>query len=205
MRERLRIAHDLHDTLVQSLVALAPQLHLIRKVAGRDANPRVIDELARAEQAVRDGLALARAALTDLRADNVESQGLGAALETLGLRFTDRTGIHVLADLNQRAGAAEGWRAEALYRICEEALRNIEWHASASRVELALSVDDSGALTLVVADDGVGYDPDRIKAGHFGLIGMREKAESIGARFTLGTAPGKGVRIQIVAPPLPPD
>lgn len=202
MHERLRIAHDLHDTLIQSLVALAPQIRLIRKVAGPDADPRLIDELARAEQAVHDGLARGRAALTDLRAAKDEySPGLVTALETLVDRFVDRTGIDVRMDIDQCAGAAKGERAEAFYRICEEAFRNIEWHASAHRVRLTLSIEDSGTQTLVIDDDGIGFMPERIKPGHFGLIGMREKAESIGALFTLETAPGKGVRIEIAAPP----
>jgi signal transduction histidine kinase len=109
----------------------------------------------------------------------------------------------IIFDCPKRGAEAE--KAEALYRVCEEALRNIEWRASASRVDLSLFVDDSGTHTLIVADDGVGFIPDRIEAGHFGLIGMREKAESIGALFTLDSAPGKGVRIRIVAPPLRRD
>ncbi len=199
MRERLRIAHDLHDTLVHSLVALVPQLRLIRKVAGAGADARLIEEVDHAEAAARDGLARARAALSDLRAQNVEPQGLSAALETLGRRFSERTGVPVLVEIEQRARMVGGDMAEAFYRIAEEALRNAELHADASEIRLSLRADDTDIFTLDVADDGRGFDPSLEATGHFGLVGMREQAEMIGASLTLVTAPERGVRIRVVA------
>ncbi len=201
MRERLRIAHDLHDTLVHSLVALVPQLRLIRKVAGAKADERLVDELDRAETAARDGLARARAALSDLRGQNVEPQGLPAALETLGRRFSERTGVPALVDIDPRAADPRADVAEAFYRIAEEALRNAELHASAAQVGIYLSADEDGAHTLVIADDGKGFDSRKTVEGHFGLVGMREQAEMIGAYFTVDTEPGGGVRIGIVTSP----
>ncbi len=205
MRERLRIAHDLHDTLVHSLVALAPQLRLIRRVAGPGADRPLLDELDHADAAVRDGLARARAALSDLRSQNVEPHGLGAALENLGRRFNERTGVHAVVDIDQSARDAEGEMAEVFFRIAEEALRNAELHSSAARVGISLTADEAGTHTLVIADDGRGFDLDEVAFGHFGLIGMREQAEMIGARFTLDSERGGGVRIQIVAPRLRAD
>jgi PAS domain S-box-containing protein len=202
MRERLRIAHDLHDTLVHSLVALVPQLRLIRKVAGAKADERLVDELDRAENAAREGLTRARAALSDLRSHNVEPQGLGAALETLGRRFSERTGVAALVDFDPRAADPQPEIAEVFFRIAEEALRNAELHASATRVGVYLSADEDGTHTLVIADDGRGFDSRQAVEGHFGLTGIREQAELIGAIFTLDTEPGGGVRIGIVAPPL---
>jgi PAS domain S-box-containing protein len=199
MRERLRIAHDLHDTLVHSLVALAPQLRLIRKVAGAGAGEKLLEELGHADAAVRDGLARARAALSDLRAQNVEPQGLSAALETLGRRFSERTGVPVLVEIEQRAHGAGGEMAEAFYRITEEALRNAELHASADEVRVSLSADDSGTFTLIIADDGRGFDPSQEPIGHFGLVGMREQAEMVGGRFAVFARPDAGVRIEVVA------
>jgi PAS domain S-box-containing protein len=200
MRERLRIAHDLHDTLVHSLVALAPQIRLIRKVAGADAPARVVEELRLAEQAVRAGLARARAAIGDLRRQPIESAGLGAALEALALRFAARTGIHILVDLDPRAENLGPDAPAAFYRIVEEALRNAELHAQPTRVDIVFAADDAAGVTLVIADDGCGFDPRRIPEGHFGLIGMRERAELIGAALTLDSAPGDGTRILVVAP-----
>ena len=200
MRERLRIAHDLHDTLVQSLVALAPQLRLIRKVAGADASPRLLEELTHADNAVREGLSRARAALADLRGQTIETQGLGAALEALAARFAARSGVHALAEIDQSARAISGEAADTLYRIAEEALRNVELHANARSVVLRLSRNSSGALILVVADDGQGFDPAAVEFGHFGLIGMREQAELVGAAFHLRAQQGVGVRIEVEVP-----
>jgi PAS domain S-box-containing protein len=205
MRERLRIAHDLHDTLVHSLVALVPQLRLIRKVAGAKADARLVDELVRAETAAREGVSRARAALSDLRSQNVEPQGLAAALETLVRRFSERTGAPAEVAVDPRANDPQPEIAEVFYRIAEEALRNSELHASATRIGVFLSADDDGTHTLVIADDGRGFDQQQRVEGHFGLIGMREQAEMIGAHFTLDTEPGGGVRIGIVAPPLSRD
>ncbi len=203
MRERLRIAHDLHDTLVQSLVALAPQLRLIRKVAGPDASPRLLEELTHADSAVREGLARARAALGDLRGQTIEAQGLGAALAALATRFAERTGVHALAEIDERARPASGAEAATLYRIAEEALRNVELHANARSVSLRLAADFSGALAMTVADDGHGFDTAEVAAGHFGLMGMREQAELIGASFDLRARKGGGVRIDVVVSPEP--
>ncbi|MCW2273378.1 PAS domain S-box-containing protein [Rhodoblastus acidophilus] len=199
MRERLRIAHALHDTLVHSLVALSPQIRLIRKTAGLDAPTRLMEELAFAEQAVRDGLSRARAAIADLRSHPLEPEGLGAALEGLARRFADRTGVHVLVDLDARVKSLGPEVADTFYRIAEEGLRNAELHAQPTSVGVTLAVDENGAATLVIDDNGRGFDPNQPPSGHYGLIGIRERAEMIGAQFNLASAPGVGTRIVVVA------
>jgi len=205
MRERLRIAHALHDTLVHSLVALSPQIRLIRKTAGSDAPPRLAEELAFAEQAVRDGLKRARAAIADLRGQALAPEGLGAAIETLARRFSDRTGVHVLVDLDTRVATLGPELAETFHRIVEEGLRNAELHAQPTSVGITVAVDESGAATLVIDDDGRGFDPDQAHAGHYGLVGIRERAEMIGARFSLASKPGAGTRIVVIAHATPQD
>jgi len=200
IRERLRIAHALHDTLVHSLVALAPQIRLIRKTAGSAASSRLMEELGFAEQAVRDGLARARAAIADLRAQPLQPEGLASALETLARRFGEHTGLHVRVDLDARATTPDPDVAETFLQIAEEALRNAELHAQASLVSLRLTADRDGGASLEIADDGRGFEPDRAPEGHYGLVGMRERAEMIGARFSLESRPGGGARIVVEAP-----
>lgn len=200
MRERLRIAHDLHDTLVQSLAALVPQLRLIRKVAGPNIDPTLADELARAETAAKDGLTRARAAISEIRNHHIQPEGLGAALEGVANRFSARTGINVLLDIDPACASLQGDNAETLFRIVEEALRNAEWHAEPERVGIYLTGDDMGAATLVVADDGRGFDASASFPDHYGLIGMREQADMIGAHFAIDSAPGAGTRIEIKIP-----
>jgi signal transduction histidine kinase len=201
MRERLRIAHDLHDTLVQSLVALVPQIRLIRKVLTSGDSLGAGDELNRAEKAARDGLSQARAALGDLRRATIAPDGFAAALENLARRFNERTGVAIVVEMDAGARAIAGEVADALHRIAEEALRNAEWHAHPTHVGIHVTTDDRVGLSMSIADDGRGFDPELTAAGHFGLIGMREQAELIGGKFALDTGAGRGANVRIELPP----
>lgn len=205
MRERLKIAHDLHDTIVHALVAVVAQLGLVRKIVDR-APERSIDEIARADAAARQGLAQARAALGQVRFERAGLDGLGAALARAAQRFEARTGVAVALSVAPHAAALAGERAEILYRIVEEALRNIETHANAAQVRLSAQTTDAHAI-IEIADDGCGFDPNRRRDGHYGLVGMAEQAEMIGGRLEVETAPGAGARLIARAPldPAAPD
>ena len=84
----------------------------------------------------------------------------------------------------------------AMYRMAQEALNNIVKHARARRVEMRLRFDRRG-LVLTVEDDGIGFEPRRIPAGHFGLGIMRERAHGIGARLSIRSARGSGTRLRL--------
>ena len=87
-----------------------------------------------------------------------------------------------------------------MFRIVEEALRNVERHARARTIEVELAHDGGdtgGRFTVRVCDDGLGFDPEAPAAGHFGLVGMREQAALIGAELKLDSAPGQGTRVQL--------
>ena len=207
VRERLRMARDLHDTLAHSMMALLTEIRLLRKLI--DTNPGLLrEELANAEAAAQDGLREARAAITALRHNAVRDIGLGASLAQLLKRFEDRKGLAVSFESDDGADALADSRAEALYRIAEEALHNVDRHAHATRVEASARVrrrdfaGEHGAAVLEVsiADDGVGFDADALQPGHFGLRGMREQAELIGARLELSSASQHGTRVTIEMP-----
>lgn len=198
-RERLRIARDLHDTLAHSLMALLTQIRLARKLRARLSADELDAELARAEQAAAEGLAESRSAIRSIRASDVRDTGLGPALEQLARRFTERSGIEagLCADAATAAWADE--RAEVAYRIAEEALRNVERHAQAGKVTMTLRAADSepAGLVLEIADDGRGFDPSTSGAGRFGLTGMREQAQLIGARLDIRSVLGHGTRVML--------
>lgn len=209
-RERLRMARDLHDTLAHSLMALLTQLRLLRKLKGKLAADEFDAELARAEQVAASGLGEARAAITQLRHGTVREQGLGAALRELVSRFGERTGV--AATLRARGWAADlaDARAETLYRIVEEALRNVERHAHARAVTVeiddeptapASSADPTPRARVVVRDDGVGFDTAAPRPGHYGLLGIREQAELIGANLQVHSAPGRGTEVRLLIAP----
>ncbi|MCC2109738.1 MAG: hypothetical protein KDJ40_20130 [Hyphomicrobiales bacterium] len=102
-------------------------------------------------------------------------------------------------DLDEEITSVHGDLAERLYRIAEEALRNIERHAQAScvRISAAVSRDD---VSIEIADDGRGFEADAAHPGHYGLAGMAEQAQMIGGHFVVQTSPGQGARIVIRAP-----
>jgi len=201
-RERLRIARDLHDTLAHSLMALLTQIRLVRKLHGRMDAAQLDEELGRAEEVATTGLSESRAAIAQMRDNGVRHAGLGAAVQDLTQRFSARTGVAVALALDEVVAKFTDERAETVFRIIEEALRNVERHASAHTVNVELRcTSTAGAGTLVqleVADDGVGFDPALPRTGHYGLRGIHEQATLIGAKLGVLSEPGKGTRIVLV-------
>ena len=196
VRERLQIARDLHDTLAHSMMAMLSEVRLLRKLQERD--PAALpDELARAEAVAHDGLNEARSAINQMRGNSVRDTGLGPAIAKAAERFKDRTGVSVETLIDADAARFGDERAEVIFRMTEEALRNIERHARASRVRLGLQISDGTHLRLFIEDDGIGFDPAVRHPGHFGLVGLREQAQLIGAEFTLKSAPDSGTELQL--------
>ena len=159
VRERLKIARDLHDTLAHSMMAILSEIRFLRRLQARDP-AAVPEELARAEQVAHEGLKEARTAITQMRVNAVRDTGLGAALSSEFERFINRTGLtgEFSADVESARFGDE--RAETILRMAQEALRNVERHAMASRVTVRLQTTDGTQLRLQIEDDGVGFDPE---------------------------------------------
>jgi signal transduction histidine kinase len=202
-RERLRLARDLHDTLAHSLMSLLTQIRMVRKLRARLAEDELEAELARAEAVAASGLAEARAAIGQMRHNGVRETGLGAALGELLARFQERSGVATALQVDRDAAGLADERAETVFRIVEEALHNVERHAQARSVSLRLgsatpALGPSGRrLTLELADDGIGFDPDLARPGHYGLRGIEEQAALIGAHLDLHSRPGQGTRVAL--------
>ncbi len=195
-RERLRLARELHDTLAHSLMALLQQIRLTRKLRERLTPDEMAAELGRAEEVAAHGLAEARAAITQMRHGGVRDSGLVAALLELLARFAERTGLQTSFAAAGPAADLADERAETLYRIVEECLRNIERHARASAVVLTLqAIADRAAITI--SDDGVGFDPAAAHPGHYGVRGIGEQAALIGATLSIDSRPGAGTRVRL--------
>lgn len=204
-RERLRIARDLHDTLAQSLMALLTQIRLVRKLRHRMDGDELDAELGRAEEVAGSGLANARSVIGQIRDSGVRDTGLGPALEGLVRHFGQRSGVDVRLRTDAVAAACADERAEAVYRIVEEALRNVERHAGAQTVEVDLGASPGHAaagaeIAVAVCDDGVGFDPGQRSPGHFGLTGMRELATLVSGELEIRSAPGAGTRVRLKVP-----
>ncbi|MFF3787320.1 GAF domain-containing sensor histidine kinase [Streptomyces sp. NPDC001933] len=197
--ERSRLAHELHDAVSQKLFSL--------RLTAQAATALVDRDPARAKGELQQVAALAAEAVDELRAAVVELRP--AALDEDGLVATLRTQIQVLDRAHTARVTFEslGIRAlpaaqeEALLRVSQEALHNALRHSGAEHVGVTLARHDSGTL-LRITDDGGGFEPTAIRqAGrHLGLVSMRDRANGVGGRLTVESAPGKGTTIEMEVP-----
>jgi signal transduction histidine kinase len=202
VRERLKIARDLHDTLAHSMMAILSEIRFLRKLQARE--PKALTkELARAESIAQAGLEEARDAITQMRVTAVRESGLGPALAVMFERFMNLTGISGNFHADDAASRFGDERAETLVRIAQEALRNIERHSKATHVILRLESGDETVLELRIEDNGIGFDPLQIPPGHFGIVGLREQADLIGAQLDIQSKPEGGMRVRVVLGLLP--
>ncbi len=192
--ERHRLARELHDDTIQSLIALNQRLQLARTAA----DPALAGQLAEMEQLATDTIADLRRLTRDLRPSYLDDLGLAPALGLLAREATATLGIPVAFTSSGEPRRLPPPVELAAYRIAQEALRNAGRHARASHVTLALDFAADRA-TLTVTDDGVGFDAARVSelalGGHFGLLGARERAEAVGATLAVDAAPGAGTRV----------
>ncbi|HYP71894.1 MAG TPA: histidine kinase, partial [Variovorax sp.] len=196
VRERLRLARDLHDTLAHSMMAMLTEIRVLKRLAV--SRPEALpDELVRAEQAAREGLVEARLAIDQLRSNPVRDLGLGAALAELAKALSDRSGIALDCDVDAHIEGLAAEPAQTVYRMCEEILRNVERHAGAQLVRVRLAHGPDGSVELEIADDGVGFEPGTDATGHYGLVGLAEQAEAIGADLEISSKPGAGTRVKL--------
>jgi signal transduction histidine kinase len=192
-RERNRMARDLHDTLAHSLSALTVQLEALRTLLANDpeAARAAVEELA---GLARQGLEDSRQAIQALRSDPVQTWGLAGAIRDLLRGFEARTGVGAELSLAGEEPDLTTEEAQALYRIAEEALANVERHASARQVAVRLACG-ADRIDLVIRDDGTGFDPAAVGADHYGLAGMQERASLVGATLEVTSRPGGGTEI----------
>jgi signal transduction histidine kinase len=195
VRERLKIARDLHDTLAHSMMAMLSEIRFLRRLQTRD--PTALgDELARAEKLAHEGLQEARSAITQMRVTAVRETGLGPALANTFERFIDHTGLAGDFNADEIAARFGDERAETILRMAQEALRNVERHAGATRVTVRLQANDT-VLELRIEDNGIGFDPDALRPGHYGIVGLREQAELIGAELRIDSKPNEGTTFRL--------
>jgi signal transduction histidine kinase len=196
VRERLRLARDLHDTLAHSMMEMLAEVRTLRMLYEHDPR-RLGAELERAEELARQGLKEAREAVSHMRVNTVRDLGLGPALAAAVNRFAERTGLEASYSADPQAASFADARAETMFRIAEESLRNIDQHAQARSVRVALKDAGDGTIELSIADDGVGFDPAAPHPGHYGVLGIREQAHLIDAELELRSAPGAGATVKV--------
>ncbi len=199
--ERLRLARELHDDTVQSLIALGQRLERAEKAIAQNPNS-CAEHLEGLRRATRTMVQDVRRLIGDLRPIYLDDLGLVTALEMLAAASPagHRPTLTVRGAVRRLAPDLE----LSLYRIVQSALKNAEQHAHAAHVSVELSFDDQ-AVHVIVQDDGVGFDvpdsPDELaRQGHFGLLGMRERAMLFGGSLMLTSRPGHGTRVEATLP-----
>jgi signal transduction histidine kinase len=200
LRERERIARELHDTLLQGLQGLmlsfkSAAAHFPANHAGREAMDRA---LVRAEETLTEG----RARVQDLRATDVPHE-LSELLALAALKLGADAALKVRMVTEGRPRELHPLVSQELVRIGEEAVFNAIRHAEARSFEIGVAYG-SDRLTVRFSDDGRGIEPQVVRdggrTGHYGLRGMRERALRIQGDFSLTSASGAGAEIQVVVP-----
>jgi signal transduction histidine kinase len=198
MEERQRIARELHDSVSQALYGIGLGARTARRRLGDSASPEVIEPIDYIVQLAESGLAETRALIFELVPESLEQQGLVLALERQAAATRSRNRLTVDAYLCEEP--AIPLRAkEALYRIAQESLHNIAKHANATEVTLRLSTDDTHA-TLLVQDNGRGFDTSAEFPGHLGLRSMEERARKVGGLYQIESDVGVGTSVSVSVP-----
>jgi len=195
-RERNRLARELHDTLAHTLSGLAVQLETTQ--AYWDAEPETArDLLARSLAATRSGLNETRRALKALRASPIDDLGLLLSLQKLAESAAERGKLNLSLSLPEQITSLSPDVEQCLYRITQESLENVVYHANAQTLVVQLTMSEE-TIRLKVEDDGLGFDMKQPQTtGHYGLPGMRERAQAVGGELTVSSRPGQGTWIQL--------
>ena len=198
-QERNRLARELHDTLAHTLSAVNIQLKALEALWETDP-AAAKSRLTQMQAITRNGLNDARRALQELRARPIEELGLAMAIRRLIQQAAERAGFVFQISIPPEFRGLTPSIEQQVYRIAEEALNNIVRHAEAKRVILLLEKERQ-SLRLMIKDNGVGFDIDRAgQNGHYGLIGMRERADLIQGRLSVESEPGEGTTLDLRVP-----
>jgi PAS domain S-box-containing protein len=192
--ERNRLARDLHDAVTQTLFSASllaevlPEIMAMNEAEGK----KRLQEL---RQLTRGALAEMRTLLFELRPNALVDTPLPDLLRQLAEATIGRARLPVEFNASGEANLPPDVQV-ALYRMVQEALNNVVKYARANQAALNLRLGPD-AVRITVVDDGVGFDPDNIPSGHFGLKIMRERAEAVGARVSIYSEPGQGTQITL--------
>lgn len=194
--ERNRLARELHDTLAHTLSAVAVQLEA--HDAQLESDPEEAKQtLKQSRQLVRNALQEARRAVQALRASPLDDLGLVRALHYLVDSVAERSGLPITLDMPDELDELPPEVEQSIYRITEEALNNTVRHANAQHAAVSLR-RERDKIHLEITDDGLGFDPAPVSSdGHYGLVGMRERALLCNGHLDIRSTPGAGTIVHL--------
>jgi two-component system nitrate/nitrite sensor histidine kinase NarX len=204
LEERSSLAHELHDSLAQTLASLRLQ---VRMLADALEGHEVPDEARADLWRIRNGIDEAHGELRELLASfraPLDRRGLIPTLEEITRRFGQRTGIHSVFQMGCRPFDLSAAEELQIMRIVQETLTNVRKHAQAQTVRVLLTREQTGEYVLLIEDDGVGFSTPR-RSGHpgehIGLSILEERARRINAALNIESEPGEGTRVELVFNP----
>lgn len=199
IEERTRIAHELHDSLAQTMASLRFQVRVLDENLRKGEEPAVWHELERIENNLDEAYAEVRELITHFRAP-IDKRGLVPAVEQLANRFRNQTGIHIF--LQQEWNIVQlptSYEVEVL-RIIQESLNNIRKHSQAHTVRVILRSTPQGDCHILIEDDGVGIDAtidNDLDKDHYGLNIMTERARRVNGEVRIESELGEGTQITL--------
>jgi signal transduction histidine kinase len=194
--ERKSIARELHDDLGQALTAVKIDLRIIRQNIKEENVLAKIDKLS---SLVGDTIKTVQRLTSQLRPEIIDDLGLDAAIKWYTKEFGTRNNIEIILDLETGLPISPD-DSITLFRIMQESLTNVARHSGASLVEIKLQRSEN-SVNFSISDNGVGIaDAKRVSKKSFGLIGMRERATTLGGTFEILSEPGKGTIVTLIFP-----
>ena len=196
--ERITIDRDLHDTLLQGVQGLLLTFHTAaERVPGDHVSKQALDRaLATAERIILEG----RDRVKGLRALDLNDEELAPALESVAADLNPEGKVHFALLRPNSRHTLQSFAASEIFLIAREAIVNAFRHGNPTRVSVEFDYGKR-SFTLTCSDDGSGFNPDTLNPAHlrdhWGLRGMSERAEKLGASFSSHSAPGEGTRIKL--------
>jgi ligand-binding sensor domain-containing protein/signal transduction histidine kinase len=201
LAERTRLARELHDTLLQSMVGVALKIEHVATIVTH--SPTVAREhLLGLRRDVQGYMREARQSIFDLRSPVFDTADLATALRSFGERVVASTPVRFVCTVTGTPAHHGTALENQLLRIGQEAISNAVRHAQATEIRLELGFDDDAVL-LRVSDNGRGFDGrdmNAVAAGHYGLSSMRERAAQLGGSVRIATSPGGGTAVEAIIP-----
>jgi signal transduction histidine kinase len=201
--ERRQLARELHDRVGQNLTALSITLDILRTQIPEPASDASRSRLDDATALVDSTTGVIENVMTELRPPMLDDYGLLPALQWYATQFSGRTGIEVKVHGDEGMERLPQATEIALFRIAQEALTNVAKHAHATHVDIGLE-HTGRRFTLAISDDGVGLEAGAPSAAGrrqgLGMVTMRERSQSAGGRFEIGSAAGGGTRVVVRIP-----
>jgi ligand-binding sensor domain-containing protein/signal transduction histidine kinase len=197
--ERTRIAREIHDNLAQELLGISVQLEVVARTMppGADVAKNHLD---RVRMLIRHGIAEARRYVWDLRSQALDNSDLPTALKETAQRLTADANVDAQVQVGGMFRQLPREVEDNLLRIAQEAINNAVTHARPEHVIVNLTFAIN-KVQLSVRDDGRGFEPNSSgKNGHFGLVGMRERAERIGGKLNIVSSPETGTEVLVDVP-----